>query len=364
MLEAGYCRQRQRRLLKVMQERRLDAVLCAAPRHVQYLTGHRPWFTHEAAVVLRADGTAWLCSANRPVESAAVDRAVAYEAKRMSTQPQEQPALVGRAAAGELRGCRRIGYDASRVASQVVAGWDGTCEPIDEAVFQLRRRKDPDELAIVKRAIACTQAMYRRAREMIAPGVSEIDVYNELHAAAVRTAGGPLSAHLGNDFACGARGGQPRAGRLAQAGELYILDLGPACGGYFADNARTFSVDGRPTDAQMQAWEAVVGCLKIVEAHARAGVRCRDLFERVDAYLKENRGEGLPHHLGHGVGLEPHEYPHLNPRWDDVLMEGEVFTAEPGVYAEALRAGIRIENQYLVTAGGVENLVDYPLELA
>mgnify|MGYP005851023227 FL=1 len=45
-------------------------------------------------------------------------------------------------------------------------------------------------------------------------------------------------------------------------------------------------------------------------------------------------------------------------------MEGEVFTAEPGVYGQSLRAGIRIENQYLVRANGVENLVDYPLELA
>jgi Xaa-Pro aminopeptidase len=63
------------------------------------------------------------------------------------------------------------------------------------------------------------------------------------------------------------------------------------------------------------------------------------------------------------VGLEPHEAPHLNPKWDDVLMEGEVFTAEPGLYAPELRAGMRIENQYLVTAAGVENLTPFPTTL-
>jgi Xaa-Pro dipeptidase len=74
-------------------------------------------------------------------------------------------------------------------------------------------------------------------------------------------------------------------------------------------------------------------------------------------------GKTFPHHLGHGVGLQPHEYPHLNPMWDDVLMEGEVFAAEPGLYGLELAGGIRIENNYLVTASGVENLLSSPMEL-
>jgi Xaa-Pro dipeptidase len=83
----------------------------------------------------------------------------------------------------------------------------------------------------------------------------------------------------------------------------------------------------------------------------------------VDEHFKVTRGTDLPHHLGHGVGLQPHEYPHLNPKWDDVLMEGEIFTAEPGQYSAELAAGIRLENQYLVTKDGVVNLVEFPLGL-
>jgi Xaa-Pro dipeptidase len=71
----------------------------------------------------------------------------------------------------------------------------------------------------------------------------------------------------------------------------------------------------------------------------------------------------MPHHLGHGIGLSPHEYPHLNPRWNDTLLENEIFTAEPGQYGEQLRGGIRIENAYLVTKTGVENLVTFPTDL-
>jgi Xaa-Pro aminopeptidase len=71
----------------------------------------------------------------------------------------------------------------------------------------------------------------------------------------------------------------------------------------------------------------------------------------------------MTHHLGHGVGLNPHEFPHLNPEWNDTLMEGEIFTAEPGLYGEELGGGIRIENQYLVTAKGVVRLTDFDVRM-
>ncbi|HQU47322.1 MAG TPA: M24 family metallopeptidase [Pirellulales bacterium] len=53
----------------------------------------------------------------------------------------------------------------------------------------------------------------------------------------------------------------------------------------------------------------------------------------------------------------------MNPKWDDHFAEGDVFTAEPGLYSPELRAGIRLENDYLVTATGVECLSPFPLEL-
>jgi len=72
---------------------------------------------------------------------------------------------------------------------------------------------------------------------------------------------------------------------------------------------------------------------------------------------------GFSHHLGHGIGLYPHEAPHLNPNWDDRFEEGDVFTVEPGLYSDELRGGIRLENNYRVTAGGVELLTEFSLSL-
>ena len=53
----------------------------------------------------------------------------------------------------------------------------------------------------------------------------------------------------------------------------------------------------------------------------------------------------------------------MNPHWNDIFQVGDVFTAEPGLYAPELRAGIRLEQNYLVTETGIERLTSYPLDL-
>ena len=62
------------------------------------------------------------------------------------------------------------------------------------------------------------------------------------------------------------------------------------------------------------------------------------------------------------MGLAPHEGPHLNPNWDDVFEVGDYFTAEPGLYHDDLRQGLRLEQNYVVTESGAQLLTDWPLE--
>jgi Xaa-Pro aminopeptidase len=315
--------------------------------------------------ILFADGRSWLATANKPNENAAADEVVSFEASWMGTQRQEQPAVVAERVLRTLTEHRanRIGIDASGVNSQLTMAFLGDSAAIDPDLWQLRRRKHPDELELMRKAIRCSESMHRRARELIEPGVSELRVFTELNAAAVQEAGEPLSALLGNDYAAGVGGGPARGDCVAQAGQIYILDVGPAYRGYFADNARSYAVDRKPTDEQTKAWHTIVGTFPIIEQMAKPGVRCRDIFNAVNDHYRATAGQDLPHHLGHGMGLQPHEYPHLNPHWDDTLIEGEIFSVEPGLYGPHLNGGIRIENQYLVTKDGVENLVNVPMDL-
>jgi Xaa-Pro aminopeptidase len=136
-------------------------------------------------------------------------------------------------------------------------------------------------------------------------------------------------------------------------------------GGYKADLCRTYAVSGELSDAQRFAIDAVASALVHAEGRIAPGVSCKDVFAEIHARLDGQRGFKFHHHLGHGIGLAPHEAPRVNPHWDDVFEVGDVFTLEPGLYGHELRAGVRIEHDYLVTDSGLIRLSNpWPAALA
>ncbi|MDA0660175.1 MAG: Xaa-Pro peptidase family protein [Planctomycetota bacterium] len=359
------CRVRQNRVRDLLNRLHVERAVFVTPENIQYLTGYRPHRLHHAAVCLALDGQCTLAAPNDQPGHVAADRVVTFVAQHLATLRQEQPQIAMSTLSDALGACpgrTAVEFSACGVHSAGLTGGDRRAlVDIDAEMWSLRRRKDADELAMIVKAIDCTEAMYARARSIIQPGISELEVFQQLHAAAVEVAGEPLTA-LGNDFQCSTPGGPPRD-RPAQDGELYILDLGPAYRGYYADNCRTLAVNGRPTDEQHRAWTTIVSVLEMVEQTVRPNVSCRQLFATAKSMLDQFSTASFFHHLGHGIGLYPHEAPHLNPEWDDTFQEGECFTAEPGLYSETLRGGIRLEQNYLVTADGVKRLTNFPLEL-
>ncbi len=365
-LSPEFCRQRQQRVCRLLHQYSADQAVFVSPETIQYLTGFRTHRLMHAAVALSADGDCLLASPVEVSETVAADRVVTFPAQRLATLRQDQPEAALRALFDVLPPATalRIGSEFSAGGLHLQKCCDTRSDSLidlDAELWRLRRCKDPDELAMIHKAISCTEAMYAAARDLIRPGVTELDVFCHLHAVAVQTAGEPLTA-LGNDFQCGSPGGPPR-NRAAAAGELFILDLGPCYRGYCADNCRTVAVKRQITDQQFLAWETIVSVLDDVEKSARPGIACRDLFRHAKETLNAFCPDGFSHHLGHGIGLYPHEAPHLNPAWDDVLETGDVFTVEPGLYHESLRAGIRLEQNYRVVPDGVERMTNFPLEL-
>jgi len=356
-------RTRQKRLLDLMQRERLDLVILTQNAHIQYFVGSRIAWTFSPAAAISSDGRVTLVAPSAPSDAVA-DDVRTYEAQSFCTLRNDQRAkstAVLLEALGAKAGGKRIGVEHSTCGPEITARLSGEAIDVEPAIYDMRRRKDTDELARLRKAIAGTGAMHRRAREIITPGITELDVFNELQAAAVREYGEMLTG-TGNDYACGERGGAPRNRRI-EAGELYILDLGPAFRGYFADNTRVTAVGGKPTDEQLAAHARILPVFEMVEREVKPGKSCRELFQQAHEWLNQPKSWEFEHHLGHGIGLYPHEAPHLNPCWDDTFQEGEVFAVEPGLYSDSLRAGIRLENNYLVTATGVELLTPFPLEL-
>jgi Xaa-Pro aminopeptidase len=329
---------------------------------VQWLTGARIPEPFETVAAMNSVGRVTLALPDRQLDTAAaVDERVGYEAKWHSTNRDEQRAASSEAIRPTIKKPKRVACEFETFSPYLCLEWNVPLVEIDGIMFDLRRRKDADELRMLARANEANRAMYEHGRRIVRPGVNELEVYSELQAVAVRTLGETLT-YFGQDFQGGTKGGPPR-NRQIQHGEIMILDLGVGFRGYYSDNARAIAVGGEPTAAQRKAWQAVNEVFAMLQSTARPSVRCQDLYHAAHRHLNSFAPWSFNHHLGHGVGLAPHEGPHLNPRWDDTLAEGDFIAVEPGLYHEELRAGIRLEQNYVVTENGVQLLTDWPLEL-
>jgi len=362
-VDIAACRSRQARLLESIAHLDVELVILSRRESIQWLTGAfvRPPFAPLAAIT-KAGHLTLVLPERQLDQPAAVDNLVGYEAKLHSTTRDDQEATSAEVFVKAIaRPKHQFACELATFSSFITFANNCRGIDIDPNIFELRRRKDPDELKMLRRANEANRAMYDRARQIIAPGLRELDVYAELHKVAVNTLGEPLT-YFGQDFRCGARGGLPRD-RPIEERELFILDLGVGFRGYHSDNARTIAVDHEPTDEQQRAWKAVASIFPIIESRVRPGQSCRQLFVDIQQELDEYLPWKFNHHLGHGVGLAPQEGPHLNPRWDDTFAVGDFLAVEPGLYHDSLRQGIRLEQNYLVTETGVELWTDWPLGL-
>lgn len=346
-----------------MQRLGLDLAVLTRGESVQWLTGAYVGSLMTPAAAIDGAGRVTLVLPDRKIGiAAAAEEKVPYEAKKLSTFRDDQRAACNTAllaAIGNVSKLRTAG-EWSCLGPQLISALGGNPIDIEPLIFALRRCKEADEIRMLDRANQANAAMYARAREIVRPGLNELDLFNELQATAVRTLGEPLT-YFGQDFQSASHGGPPR-NRQMQAGELIILDLGVGFRGYYSDNARTLVVGDEPTAVQQLAWQAAAEVFDMIAAEARSGVSCRGLFEKAKAMLDRRLPWSFHHHLGHGVGLAPHEGPHLNPNWDDTLAVGDFFAVEPGLYHEDLRHGVRLEQNYLVTDRGVCLKTEFPLE--
>lgn len=351
-LSLDSCRARQTKLREEMVSQNLDAVLLCEPRYVHRFTGI--WMkAHQFAAVLITPDEVILSTPNG-TNFAAADKVETYVSNKHSTMVDDRRHAVLAPFASKLSG--KVGCD-SAVPFDAVSNRADICE----ILRQMRRAKDADEVALIRRAVFGAEAAYAKAREILAHGVSEIHIYAQMLAAATEAVGEPVG-EMGNDFQSGSGGGAPRL-RNCEDGELMPLDVSVWVRGYSCDLSRTFAV-GKISPAQQEAQSHVAAALDYVEKTARAGASCLQLFKDVDAALNAVRPEWkFGHHLGHGIGTGGHEAPRLNPHWDDTFQVGDVFTAEPGLYGEDLKAGIRIEHNYLVTESGLEKLSHFPIDL-
>lgn len=237
-----------------------------------------------------------------------------------------------------------------------------TFKGIDDKVNAMRICKDEKELVKMRKAAELADYAIQVGCDAITEGKTEMEVLNEVESA-IKAKGYAMS--FDTMVLAGEKAASPHGtpgDRKIQKGDLILFDLGVIYEGYCSDITRTVAF-GQPGEEQMKIYNTVRAANENAIAAVKPGVRAMDLDKIArDTITEAGYGEYFTHRLGHGLGISVHEFPSINGANDFVLNEGAVFTIEPGVYKTNV-AGVRIEDDVVVTKDGVEVLTKFTKEL-
>lgn len=356
MLTADGCRARRQRFLDRL--RPTHPVVLADPIHLRYFANFHVDGTSMSAdfgglLVIRPDGSTLLFHDNKlpkTVELAHVD-----ERRPLTWYTGQEPETSA----------RRL---ALRAALEAHGGriHDCICDPLAPTVIgliaELRRRKDPDEIALLKTCMRAGDAGHAWGRTHIRPGLTELEVYTGVANAVFASLGHWAVVYGDFTVSTGAkkRGGPPTSHRL-QAGELFILDYSVIVQGYRSDFTNTICVGGQPTAEQQKLMDLSRQALAAGEKELKAGVPCQQVYDAMRTAFGD-MAEYFTTHGGHGLGLSHPEPPYIVRQSTETLVAGDVVTLEPGLYVDGV-GGVRIEHNYLITDTGYEQLSHHSIAL-
>ncbi|MDR0882199.1 MAG: Xaa-Pro peptidase family protein [Candidatus Adiutrix sp.] len=228
----------------------------------------------------------------------------------------------------------------------------GRLAPLPINIDAPRAAKSPEEIRLVSKALAITEAAVAALFEKMAPGLTEREAAFFLEAEFRRL--GAEGPSFDTIVASGPNAALPHASpgrRKMRAGEMVIVDCGARYRGYCADITRT-KILGRPKAWQREIYALVRQAqLRAIEAIA-PGVKASDVDKAAREHIaRSGYGQFFGHGLGHGVGLAIHEAPSLSARNTGPLSAGNIVTVEPGIYLPG-RGGVRLEQLVLVTERG------------
>lgn len=230
---------------------------------------------------------------------------------------------------------------------------------IDQTIKDLRNVKSENEIATIKKACELADKCIEIGVDFLKEGVTERQVVNHIENAIKDYGVNEMSFDtmvLFGDHAASPHG--TPGDRQLQKDEYVLFDLGVIYNNYCSDMTRTVKF-GEPNDKAQEIYNVVLKAEQEAIAAIKPGVTIKDVDDIARNIISDaGYGDYFPHRLGHGLGLEEHEYQDVSSSNTNQFVAGMVITVEPGIYVPGV-AGVRIEDDILVTEDGNESLTGY-----
>lgn len=221
---------------------------------------------------------------------------------------------------------------------------------------KIRAVKTQSEIEKIKKACTIAEKAFYQGIKNLKVGVSENQIKVEIENAIKEFGGDGASFDIIVAFGKNAAVPHHVTGEtVLENDQCVLVDMGAIVDGYMSDLTRTVFF-GKPDQKFIDCYEAVKRANELAQAQITSGMTTNQA-DAVSRSFLQSKGlaEYFTHSLGHGVGLEIHEFPTLSPKRADELKENFVFTIEPGVYFDG-QFGIRIEDTVVIKNGKIERL--------
>lgn len=260
-----------------------------------------------------------------------------------------------------------VGFEQQHVTYEVYqlmsSKLTATLMPLSNIVENLRMIKTPEEIELIKKAAWISDEAFKYILTFIKPGVSEIDIANELEFHMRKN--GATGAAFDIIIASGHRSALPHgvaSDKIIENGDMLTLDFGAYYQGYRSDMTRTIAV-GEPPKKLKEIYQIVYDSLQKALSNMKAGITGKEADSYSRDFIKaKGYGKNYGHGSGHGLGLDIHENIFMSTVCEDILEENMVLTVEPGIYIPEF-GGVRIEDDVIVTKNGIEVITHSPKEL-
>jgi Xaa-Pro dipeptidase len=226
-----------------------------------------------------------------------------------------------------------------------------------------RMIKSPAELALMRLACSVTMQAYEAAWKSVREGMTQRE-FSDLIGAAYQALGFPGFASVQVDKFSALPHGSVQPQKIRE-GSIVLIDDGCHVQGYQSDISRTM-VLGKPTDKMRKVFDIVHKAQSAALAAARPGIAC----QQIDAAARKvitDAGYGpdykyFTHRVGHGMGMDIHEWPYLVRGNTQPLAPHMTFSDEPGIYIRG-EFGVRLEDDMHITESGAELFTPQSLSL-
>lgn len=263
---------------------------------------------------------------------------------------------------------KKLGFEAHQLTYAQYQNYSEKFEaelvPVGTVVEDIRLIKTEDEVEKIRKACAISDAAFEHILKFIKPGMTEIQIANELEAK-MKDLGSTRPA-FDTISASGERSALPHgfpSDRKLQEGDFFTLDFGAVYDGYLSDMTRTVAI-GEVSDQLKEIYAVVSKALEAGLQQIKVGMT----GEEVDAITRDiiteaGYGEYFGHSTGHGVGMYIHEGIALARGSKAIVQPGMILTIEPGIYLPGI-GGVRIEDDvYIKEDGSIEILTHAPKQL-